>query len=109
MKKRTFNNLSVNSDSSNGKDPESNKCFRKDGTDLCTSTSSTPAFVEQRINLSTKQLWVEEAVKLNGIQAERVPREHNFADVFTHEPSESWRRQGMAAMSYEEVDENVDQ
>ena len=56
MKKRTFNNLSVNSDSSNGKDPESNKCFRKDGTDLCTSTSSTPAFVEQRINLSTKQL-----------------------------------------------------
>ena len=45
-------------------------------------------------HLSTKQLWVQEAVRSFGIDVQKVPRETNVADALTHETSS----QGMLKM-----------
>ena len=53
-------------------------------------------------HLSTKQLWVQGAIKAYGIKVEHIGRETNSAaDMLTHETTRQNLEAGMTMMGYE--------
>ena len=55
-------------------------------------------------HLTTKQLWVQGAVRAYGVEVLKVPRERNAADVLTHNVTKSSMMAGLEAMGYREPD-----
>ena len=51
-------------------------------------------------HLTTKQLWVQGAVRTYGVEVIKVPRERNAADVLTHDVAKSSMMAGLEAMGY---------
>lgn len=52
-------------------------------------------------HLTTKQLWVQNAVKAYEVEVVKVPREFNVADVFTHEVTKISMDNGLEVLGYE--------
>ena len=55
-------------------------------------------------HLTTKQLWVQGAVRAYGVEVLKVPRERNAADVLTHNVTKSSMMARLEAMGYREPD-----
>ena len=43
-------------------------------------------------HLTTKQIWVQGAVQVYGVEVVKVPREQNVADMLTHDVPKGWLR-----------------
>ena len=54
-------------------------------------------------HLTTKQLWIQGAIKAYGIEVVKVRREYNCADMLTHEVTKSQLEYGLRVMGFERL------